>query len=303
MNSKAWSLVGVLFILYLWLFAAICAHAQPPLTPAGVQTVGNPLVQGLVAAYAPGIQGMGGDRLIDFSRYRLILDSWVGPPTWVVAGLEFSSSDQRIVGSSSSFPALGTGDYTVLIGATSASRLVGVGLLAFDTYDPCWLLNENGQLYGYDSEYFGNSTGTVSEDTYAQLGWVRTGTGSGELHYYIDGVAAGTGQHAVSMSAPTSVVVGSDRVVPGTSSFEGTIHYVLIYDRAITVSEIRQLYVDPLAWARPSQPVSLWAILSGEAAPAGGNIGSINGIDWANVGSVNWIDAANIGTINGIDAN
>jgi len=78
---------------------------------------------------------------------------------------------------------------------------------------------------------------------------------------------------------------------------------VLIYDRAITVSEIRQLYVDPLAWARPSQPVSLWAILSGEAAPAGGNIGSINGIDWANVGSVNWIDAANIGTINGIDAN
>lgn len=103
-------------------------------------------------------------------------------------------------------------------------------------------VDENG-VYNFDFSFVANmSSGyTLSTGTWYQLAAIRT---SGTTQLYVDAVAQGTTAATTPNAPGTFVTVGALRIAAGTGDyfFNGAIDDVRHYNRAITTTELTQLY-------------------------------------------------------------
>ena len=84
------------------------------------------------------------------------------------------------------------------------------------------------------------STGTITDTNWHQIAVVKKLNSGNNLTFYIDGKNAGTAAVA-NVQSPS----GLKQIGLITSSMDGEIDYVMLYNRDLTASEVQQLYLDP----------------------------------------------------------
>jgi prepilin-type N-terminal cleavage/methylation domain-containing protein len=108
--------------------------------------------------------------------------------------------------------------------------------------DSSWyslFINPSGYLQLETTGGNGNSTVAVNNGQWHQIVAVKVGTA---ISYYVDGSAAGTTTGAANITTTSNLTIGDWIGAPGTQNFSGQIDDVRIYNRALSQSEISQLY-------------------------------------------------------------
>ncbi|MDD5086172.1 MAG: DUF2341 domain-containing protein, partial [Candidatus Nanoarchaeia archaeon] len=155
---------------------------------------------------------------------------FAGSPAWVSEGVYFNDVDWVSI-SSPTFPAIGNGNYTVLIRVNREDDSFH-GLFSFITdndYDPSWGISSYepniGKMYIYDygDAWQGHSDDIVPLGEDATIAWVRSSTGANGVTNYINGGASGTIEHDDGILAPTTVAIANDND-GGSGSLTGTIY-------------------------------------------------------------------------------
>jgi len=139
----------------------------------------------------------------------------------------------------SGVPAFGTGDFTVSAWI-NPSTLATVGIIAGGTSSFSLRFQSNGTLnVGKVNVSDGTpSTGAVSAGKFSHVSYVKSGsTGT----YYINGISSGTSSETGLDYSVAATLVGAF-AASTTQVFSGTISGGLIYNRAISASEVVALY-------------------------------------------------------------
>ncbi len=87
----------------------------------------------------------------------------------------------------------------------------------------------------------------MSEDVWHHIVYTRTGPGGGNNKLYFDGVSVTIDLDNANNFTQPSNVPELGRRAAASQQFNGQIGSVAFYDRALSLSEIQQLYRDPLA--------------------------------------------------------
>jgi len=225
----------------------------------------HPLARGLVGAW---IMNEGVGSLVNDSIGYSDGSVWRNVPVWTPDGILFDSTlDQRIDITSPGIGAIGVSNYTVFATVTQKSVATNQGLIAFDNYNPTWVIDANGTLRIYDGGNKGNTTLSVFDNVKTSVAWVRNSIASGGLSQYVNGVRdLNSYTHSDSILSPTTLVFGSDRVGGTNTTYNGIIHNVYIFNVALTPSEISQLHQNPYAMFQ--QPTPVW-MMGDSGTPTG----------------------------------
>jgi parallel beta-helix repeat protein len=173
--------------------------------------------------------------------------SLTGSPIWgETSGYDgsgaytFSSANEAVNLNVTNFPTIGSGDYTFSAWVKTTSSNAWNCIFAMNTFDPGFYTSGTNKLRVYDGTIIDSSTSTtINDGKWHHVVFVREGTGAGELKFYLNGAAYGTGTHAGSIST-SSMRIGYDG--QSLEDFEGTIDDILFYDQAITSEQVTQLY-------------------------------------------------------------
>lgn len=213
---------------------------------------GHPLAQGLLLAYA--MYEGSGLSLNDISGYNRV-GTFVNGPTWQGAqsgwNLSFTrSGGQYVTLNDTGFPT-GAAPRTVVFGFTDIAS--GGNEFAFGHGRPTGndlftvgLFNNSGQVLGVANNGVGvngNTTG-LSNGTYHVGGVSYDGTNA---NFYVDGNADGVQALTVNTTLTGTAVVGQ---YGGGQYWNGTIDFVLFYNRSLSASEQAELAQDPFCWCR-----------------------------------------------------
>lgn len=185
---------------------------------------------------------------LDYSGYNNHGEDNYGA-TFKDGSISFDGTN-RITGSGVGIGTIGTGNYTISVRIYKKDS-EAAGVVAFDTYVPVWAIDTNEHLYVYHSDFKTISSGTINLNSWQMITFVRSGTGAGELSYFIEGKSAGTATHSNSISAVTTFVIGTDRVAGSISDFTGFIGEVRISNVARTVDQIALFHDRPWDLYRP----------------------------------------------------
>ena len=132
----------------------------------------------------------------------------------------------------------------------------------------CWATNQNVafEVYNASTESaIGYYTDGIADTNWHHVVGVYNGT---NVKVYVDTIAGGT---VGNLTGNTRTVTGTTRISgPTTASFNGSIDDVMIYDRALSASEIAQLYREPFGMFERDESI-LWQPGAGE--PPTGNSG------------------------------
>lgn len=211
--------------------------------------VGHPLNQKLIADW-PMNEGCG-SLVQDVSGNNSGV--FVNSPTWVATQdgpsiLCNNTANSRIAITNKTVPAIGTGPYTIIVSAMITNSN-DCGLFTFGNFDPSWVWSQNdsGRIGIYDGGGYKtySSTNLVLNKNH-QFAWVRKTTGANDTYYYANGVAWGTATHADSINKPTTIILAGDRNSNG-SELTGKLHYVMFWNRALSASEILELYTNNIS--------------------------------------------------------
>lgn len=144
-------------------------------------------------------------------------------------GLVFDGSAGATIGTFSNW---GTADFSIcawIRPSLSANAYILTPTSGSDMY---FTVNSNGTLRvssgGFTQDL--TSTGTVSANKWALVSYVRSGT---TATFYINGIAAGSGTDSFNWGRVTGL---------GSSGYVGTIAPVYPYNRALSASEVVELY-------------------------------------------------------------
>ena len=243
-----WVLAGVIALSYFCFCAEVFGQWQSGAQPMLGRQIdwAHPLSKGFVGLWL--FNEGSGNRVNDLSGNRTIFDDWTNSPVWVPGGLDFENAvtTQWITSNSPAISAIGTGNYTLILGLkVEAYNVNNCGTFTFGVFDPSWVMDSSGHPYIYDGGNKTASSGVVPIGVDTVVAYVREGTGAGQLKYYIDGVSAGTSTHSDSINAPSTVTIGSDRDSSSIYDYDGVVRFVYLYNRALTSSEVSQLYREP----------------------------------------------------------
>lgn len=219
----------------------------------------HPLAKGLVGCWLlnenPGKLGKVYD-LSGYGNHGILEADAYGVPGKFGHALTFDGiGDLAACGTNPIF-SFGTGPYTVVT-CIKKPAFGYQGVLTFGTYDPAWMTDINGTLLVYDGGSKTASTGAITAGKWYSLGYVRHSTAAGGVNYYINGVQDVTAStHADTISVGTGVKIGT---AGGSYEWIGQIDHLMVWNRALSLGEIRQLYLEPFAMFR-RKPISLWAV-------------------------------------------
>lgn len=246
---------------------------KPPL--GAVLNHGHPLSTGIMGAWLMhgGAGALG--RIVDLSgnsnHGTLVADTHSVPGKFGPA-LDFDGTGDYVnIGDVESLD-FGTNDFTVslwikTVGLT-AGRLVNkrVGTLGWEVYTSA---NTHVDIFIGDAggfEFGKVSTKPMNDDNWHHV--VIVFDRDANAIAYTDGVSDGVKD----ISARTGTISNNAAATIGqyaaSSFFNGFIDHVLIYNRALTASEIMSLYLDPFQMFR-RQPIGLWVGSTSVGVPAG----------------------------------
>ncbi len=194
----------------------------------------------------------------------------VGPPTWVGDGLSFNgSSDYVDLGNDDSTDVDGSRSITVsfwmkpAVTMDSSSGRIDI----FTRWSKWWMIYDfvEGTLSWVFTSTGSGPDYTTTFDAGRWYHIAGTKDGNNNKIIYIDGVAV------LSEISTAGAYLGTDPVYIGNSSrnafyFNGIITDAMIYNRALTASEIAALYINP---DLPMQQEPIWLMYSPAAPPSG----------------------------------
>lgn len=152
----------------------------------------------------------------------------------------FNGSDSFISFNIPSIPT-GAAPRTVSLWASSTPPPFGVNLFFWgaNAANQGFGLMNNGSPYSWDAQAWGNdvSSGVIVDTQWHHVVVVYSGT---TLSIAIDGVQKATGSRA--LNTPLSAITVGAGLGGATTFYRGTIEDVRIYNRALSTTEINQLY-------------------------------------------------------------
>ncbi len=306
-------IVPVIYFCLIFLFAITLL---PSITKAGQITL-PPNNLGLVGYWS--FEDATGTKATDFSGNGNT-GTLTNGPAWIAGkvgkAVSFDGSNDYVTVPNSSSLALGTGDFNVsmwLKTTTSASSFLlnkyinGEGqfaiLINFAGYG-----GSGGKVtfytYKSGSEVYRPSSIAVNDGLWHHLSFVRTGT---TLNIYIDGVLSNgtqTGSTALDVTSTGALGIGYNGYdSPDDSGYtNGTLDDIRIYSRALSTTEISNLYnrsnkITKVKSGVPnSRLVGYWSFEDGSGSQArdysgNGNTGTLTNMDT----SADWVSGA-VGT-------
>lgn len=215
---------------------------------------------GLVAEWD--LRGGAGATIADLSGNGNTLTLAASAPTRSAAGLIFNGTSNYASAAHSTSLSLGTGAKTFIAIANMTDNAALRPIITKRVADAApanyqfRLINAAGDDYFmvyYSNTTLVNSGAAVAAGVYQFLGGTYNPTGN-VVKFYLRGIQSGTNKTLASGAASTSsVYIGwNGRAATNDSWFKGTISYILIYNRALSAAEIRQLYNFLKIYLRPS---------------------------------------------------
>lgn len=222
---------------------------------------GHPLARGLIGAWLA-YEGAG-DTAHDLGQQG-IDGALQGNVSWTRGDLKLTGFDTAgdgvdITGIESSS---GTYTFVIVLDARTTSETFDYAF-DFDTgrLVIAYQASTSGKIGYYDGAWHGVADTPLDGEKHA-LAWVLDGdAGVGSI--YDNGVLLGTDTYT-STNLGGVATLGTSRTFDSTGVLKTDIYTAQVYDRALSVSEIRQLYVDPYAAFR-IQP-SFFSVLQVAAA-------------------------------------
>ncbi|MFC1728657.1 LamG-like jellyroll fold domain-containing protein, partial [Nanoarchaeota archaeon] len=181
-------------------------------------------------------------KAIDYSTYSN--NGSVSGATWTSSGYyggayEFNGVDNYIQISSTDFSIL-TGNYALVAWFKTGDTKSYNTLFSIDDYDPGFYVSTD-RLTVYDGSDLDSNTGlTLADNQWHHVAFVREGTGTNQLKFYLDGSSVGTADHADSISSSGTVYVGWDAYSP--DEFNGTIDGLMFFNRSLSPEQVLALY-------------------------------------------------------------
>ncbi|MFC1648431.1 LamG-like jellyroll fold domain-containing protein [Nanoarchaeota archaeon] len=140
------------------------------------------------------------------------------------------------------FPAIGSGNYTLEAWVNLTDSSLWSTIVDFNYYDPgFYATSESGDdIFVFDGGYILSNSGLSLDDSqWHHVAFVREGTGSNQLKFYMDGASIGTATHSASWPSITSIRIGNN--LDG-DDFDGLIDNIRFYNRSLTKTQIQSHY-------------------------------------------------------------
>ncbi|MBU0526921.1 right-handed parallel beta-helix repeat-containing protein, partial [Candidatus Micrarchaeota archaeon] len=152
---------------------------------------------------------------------------------------EFSSSGDYVSLATTSFPPIGSGNYTMMAWIKpAASQISYAGIFGMNYHDPGFYVYNSNYLGVYDSGIHPSSlsNSSITDGNWHHVAFVREGTAAGQLKFYLDGRSLGNSSHQYDIASPTYLYIGID----GSTSddFYGSIDDVRFYDSALSAEQV-----------------------------------------------------------------
>lgn len=248
-------------LLILFLVSAVNAQQMKPILGQQINW-GHPLSKGLVGFWLMN-EGTG-NKVYDLSNNNN--DGTLDGASWVTSdkgyAIDFDGTDDTI-----------TMQHTddLILNAFSIVLRIRTDQVASDSYmishydgtsqDGFYIRFDNNGLM-YFVVFVGGSPGICNSDVGVQATdtWfniVATRDVSGFMQLYIDGkVQSTTDTQAGEIDSSAVLRLGTD--YSGANDLDGKINYFYLYNRALTILEIQQLYREPFCMFRDPFPIELW---------------------------------------------
>lgn len=226
----------------------------------------HPLARGLVGYWLP--MASAGSKLLDLSgnNNHAVLPNTTSRPTWIRSrvgpALSFDGNDIANIGSTGllganySFSIFSrirvNGDHFGFIFVGSTGNVFNVGLFSYTV--PTLSLG----LY-VSNAYKTSSAGALVIGQWRTVGVTFQENGSGEnVIFYVDGENFSNNTWATSLANTLdNTAIGVDSRDLSGQHLSGDIGDILLYNRALSASEVRQLYDNPYALLRPKSSLQL----------------------------------------------
>jgi len=176
---------------------------------------------------------------------------------------DFSTDNDVINLAVGEFPTVGTGNFSfsAWIKTDGGPTHLYQTIFGINGYDPSLYIRSGAYMSIYDQTNYDSAIDSSVGKDFNDNGWhhmvfVRTGTGSNETKFYVDGVAIGTKTYDLSINAPTSLRIGYSG--SGSEDFEGTLDELAFWTRDLSAAEVVTLYNsgDGLAWSANTGPTA-----------------------------------------------
>ncbi|MBU1974220.1 MAG: LamG domain-containing protein, partial [Nanoarchaeota archaeon] len=160
---------------------------------------------------------------------------------------EFSTADETIYLATNNFPTIGTGNYTIMAWVKTSGNPTGGYQCIFSittlagNYDPGFYIGGGDKLRIYDNGNIDSNAGfSINDDNWHHVAFVREGTDSNQLKFYLDGDPIGSATHSASILSATSLTIGWD--LYAGEDFEGTIDEFMLLNSSLSAEQILALY-------------------------------------------------------------
>lgn len=235
----------------------------------------HPISKGLVGCWV--MNEGGGNKVYDLSE-----NGWVGTLAsnlfWAGDGVDFSGSGDPDSIATTYLGVLGSGDRTILICFKLSTEVASTDYVfleygennpgekvtlrvAEDASDALRLEHGGGYITGTKTNLDDGAKHTI--------GFALKGTTLNDCTLYVDGLSdavTASGNPAVAFDTVPSELVQLGYGATRGADFDGIIYHCYFYDRALTPSEITQLYINPYAMFEPMFDPALFGYVS----PVGG---------------------------------
>lgn len=173
---------------------------------------------------------------IDSSSYDN--DGVVSGAIQTTTGADFDGIDDVITPNASIIPTVTNYTFSVIYNGTDEKKYNT--LFGIDTSAPDFDVRDEGKndqtLSVYDGGDIKSNNGLlISDGNDHRLTWIRRGTGTNQLEYYLDHVAVGTNTHTRATIDPTIATVGSS--VESADYLHAKIRDLRYYTRDLTVAQ------------------------------------------------------------------
>ncbi|MFH1685746.1 MAG: LamG-like jellyroll fold domain-containing protein, partial [Candidatus Micrarchaeota archaeon] len=151
---------------------------------------------------------------------------------------EFDTGNEEVSLATTNFPTIGTGNYTMMAWVkTAGAQATYSAVFSINNYDPGFYVYSSNSLAVYDSAIFQSDLNTsIVDGTWHHIAFVREGTSTDQLQFYLDGRHLGNATHSSSILSASNLRVGYDGYA--NEDFSGSIDEVRFYDSALSAEQV-----------------------------------------------------------------
>lgn len=154
-------------------------------------------------------------------------------------GADFDGNNDVITPDASKIPTVTNYTFSCIYNGTDTKKYNTI--LGINTFNPDFSVHDEGKkdqslsVYDEGGDISSNDNLIISDGNDHRLTWIRRGTGTNQLEFYLDHVAVGTNTHPRATIDPTVALVGSSS--DNGEYLHGKIRDLRYYTRDLTVAQ------------------------------------------------------------------